>query len=699
MNEPLPFAITCVTCGSRLKVTNHDLIGSIDRCPKCGGMVQITAPPKSLTTPTPRDRESDEGLPQPPIEGRLSIGMLDDIDSAAITQTAISGLDQLPKTGSIEQSTSDEYATLAPPNELELIATPAESTEVADSEYRHEVEVAWQSESTQKTKQLVLIGLLALFGVVTAGIVFSQFVRTWRAQQVTAAPQSETADSRSTDSEPDAMNTPVENSEPATKSTSLDSGVPQSESSIQASVPPLTAAPFELDPTPDSTTTDRPRDDKPAGEGNDVPKMNKLPPEMLKHLQLFTLETTDRQAPPAMQPPPTIDTVRIDAAAEEAAPDVAANPIRKAIDLEKALSPRFAIENKAASLAELILIVSQLTTVPIELEFVSFDAANKRIDTPLKTPSGWFSARQWIDRLCAAEGLVAQSFEGRIMISASDQTIDDGIAPALLLDDFRDDAEVVFQMISPLLATDDAEPNANRVALQDAALEEIATEPLLRTRLSDDGRSIIPGASLRSRMRAVFAIESLRLMRGMRPKLERWRTARWLGPWPTENEPPSAETFGDWKLVTGGNGGPRLDSPRTAASLIRSIASLNQSKAVVGWFDVTRQDLFPGDLLMPYSREGTAGGMLEEILGDFSLQARVCGPGIWYIGTEASYDRFEVFTWLPIPAGSEVAIRERLTNSLSIADPSSMPVAFEGNRMLVRCPRYLARQMTRLVAP
>jgi hypothetical protein len=103
--------------------------------------------------------------------------------------------------------------------------------------------------------------------------------------------------------------------------------------------------------------------------------------------------------------------------------------------------------------------------------------------------------------------------------------------------------------------------------------------------------------------------------------------------------------------------------------------------------------------MMPYSRQGTASSMLDEILGEQNLQARICGPSIWYIGTEASYDRLEVFTWTPISRGTADTIRKRLINSFSIADAATMPVAFEDEWMLIRCPRYIARQLHRIVDP
>ena len=46
------FKITCVTCSARLSVRDAALVGHILACPRCGSMVQVTAPAASAP-PTP----------------------------------------------------------------------------------------------------------------------------------------------------------------------------------------------------------------------------------------------------------------------------------------------------------------------------------------------------------------------------------------------------------------------------------------------------------------------------------------------------------------------------------------------------------------------------------------------------------------------------------------------------------------------
>jgi hypothetical protein len=204
---------------------------------------------------------------------------------------------------------------------------------------------------------------------------------------------------------------------------------------------------------------------------------------------------------------------------------------------------------------------------------------------------------------------------------------------------------------------------------------------------------------MRSKLRAFLAIEAVRQMRQMPSKAERWRTARWLGRWPEEDAVADGSAFGEWPLVSGGKAVAQLDSPRASAGLLRSIAATNGAQVVVGWYDAQRLGFFPADPVMPYSRDDTAGAMLDEILGEQGLQTRVCGPSLWYVCSEASYDRLEVFAWYTIPMGTGEAIRQRLANSLSVADPTTLPLVFTDDRMLVRCPRFLARQISRVIEP
>jgi hypothetical protein len=116
--------------------------------------------------------------------------------------------------------------------------------------------------------------------------------------------------------------------------------------------------------------------------------MNDLPPGLARFLPMANLLTSGNDTAEVIKPPPTIDTVRIEEAAMAPEPEADPAANRKVVDVEKALAQRFAIDNQGVALADLMLVISSLTTVPIELELIAFDVAGIRIDKPIKTPYG-----------------------------------------------------------------------------------------------------------------------------------------------------------------------------------------------------------------------------------------------------------------------------------------------------------------------
>lgn len=641
-------------------------------------MVQITDPNES-----------------PGVVDRLAVGPPDFVDSGAITQSAVDGLE--PGIGYLPGSNPN------PPPLQEPAPGPTQRPTDDPEEYQPEANDVWQSQSTRRKTQLAMVAFLSLFGLIAAAVVFSQFVRTWQQQKTAAGAASvdahDSVDEDSATSElaredVELTAEPVLTVSPVVPA--AEPSIPIEQAMIEPASPPLASPEIEAQATTAVNAATRvDPNEKPGenqrrpGEAESPPALNNLPPELRKYAPLASLSTSDHQTAQLMQPPPTIDTVRIDDAAVEGDPAVEANALRKPVDVEKAFAQRFALENNGSSIAELMLLISQLTTVPIEIDLIALDAAGIRAEAPIRTPTGWMATRQWIDTTCQSLGLVANNIDGRVTITALDERLDAGISGALRLDDFGDDAANVFRWLSPLL--DDEEPTDN--GEDDVA---VAAEV---TSLAEDGQSIIARRSLRSRVSAALSIEAIRMMRGKPAKLERWRTSRWMGPWPSQDAVSDGVSFGDWPLVTGGDGGPRLDSPRAAAGLLRAIASLNEKDILVGWYDATRQGLYPSDPVMPYSREASAAGMLEEIVAEHGLQTRVCGPALWYVCSEARYDRFEVIAWYDIPPGTGEAVLTRIAQSLSIVDVSTLPAVFDDKHLLIRCPRYLARQIPRIIAP
>ncbi|MFG0267811.1 MAG: hypothetical protein ACF8AM_22070, partial [Rhodopirellula sp. JB055] len=85
-----PFAVQCVSCLSRLKVSNPALIGTIVNCPKCNSFVQIDPPsthPSAKTPPSPPPAP-DVSDPTPAVP-QLTLGD-ESIGSEAVTEAGMS---------------------------------------------------------------------------------------------------------------------------------------------------------------------------------------------------------------------------------------------------------------------------------------------------------------------------------------------------------------------------------------------------------------------------------------------------------------------------------------------------------------------------------------------------------------------------------------------------------------------------------
>jgi hypothetical protein len=749
-------AVICVTCGSRLRVVDQRLIGTIANCPKCGAMVEITA--ESIISPSSGKRSAAEAVapaiapgartvpeaPMPPAtpapRARLSIGHETGIDSEAITQSSIASphdLDDLGRSGPVA---SDLYGSGLDGGDLfqdqvsgGLLGAPLSPADPAQ---------VWQSESSRQVSQLALVVTLGLFGLIAATVAFAQFARSWsrsadpmpvaQARElsdatlvdgiVTADDPSSSDQARSTSTSP--ANPPIDASAPAQPSGTADSDAAAealTDASPEAAdagtiagstgeASPVDAAqqsepsqlPSPIDPIAAQATavpTSEPVDGSPAygSPADGPPGLDNLPPGLRKFVPLLNLSTADNGPPQIFETPPTIDSVRLDAAAGEHVDEDAAAK-RPPIDIAKAMGLRFAIDQGGVTLGELMLLVSQLTGVPVELELISLDVAGISTTTSLKSATGWMSVQQWLDQSLAAAGMMSEIADGRILVFATPQKILQSSGSALRLDDFGDSAAEVARWIRPIVG-----PLAT-------SADEDADDPW--TFVADQSLIQVP-LNRADLVRTILTVESARMIRRLPGRLERWQTERWVGSWhsvvggaaegdaverPAEagsKRSINEAAITDWPIVVDGISGPPLDAPRSSAGLLRQLATDNRVAIVVAWRDAMRHQFYPADLAMPFNDNFPAGALLDELLGELGLQARDAGHAVWWIGSEASYDRYEVITWMKVPPGGGEAIARQLGEALGAEDISVLPVAWDDTTLLVRAPRFIARQLER----
>jgi len=763
-------AVTCLTCGSRLRVVDRQLIGSIANCPKCGAMVEIK--PDPMEPPTASEDLPDSPDAQrrgtPPLtthmppqavsppERKLSVGDRAGIDSEALTQSSVTTPDELampPASEGAEFQPSDwdrnDHSALAP------VAGTAAATPV---QLPVDPSSIWQSASSRKVSQLALVITLAGFGLIAATVGFIQFARSFTPDQgpVVAVENSEQrhADTVSPEAEltemappaavlpaPDSASQPqaadtVPDSEPTDSAIGNSATAPDRNAIAAANPPqlplpgsiPVPASPGQTDPVGPAITAEN---FLPEGGPN---PMDDLPMGLRKFVPLLDVSTADNGAPQIFETPPTIDSVRLDAAAGDAAEETPTAK-RPSIDLTKALSMRFAIDHAGATLSELMLLISQLTAVPIELELISIDVAGVSVNQPLKTPAGWLTAGQWLEQSLGPAGLAYEITDDRVLVFATAQQLIANSGSALQLNDFGDDAAEVAQWLQPIVTplTPVGDDHADEQEPQNPDPQN-ANPPVVAWSFDAQQQALVVPLDRFLLVQSICAVEALRMMREMPPRLPRQQTARWVGRWSSShrgdvagqgkeddeagagddevgvqnanagpavpvNPLPDEVSIGDWPLVMEGASGKQVDSPRTLAGLLRRIATDNRAAVVVVWRDAMRHQVYPTDLAMPLNEGKSAGALLDELIGESGLQARDAGDAVWWIGSEGLYDRYEIITWIKIPSGSGEAIAGRLARAIGVNDPSQLPIAWDDSTLMIRAPRYIARQLPRFLKP
>jgi hypothetical protein len=122
----------------------------------------------------------------------------------------------------------------------------------------------------------------------------------------------------------------------------------------------------------------------------------------------------------------------------------------------------------------------------------------------------------------------------------------------------------------------------------------------------------------------------------------------------------------------------------------------HQVAPIVSWRDAARHEVAPADLVMPLMDGLAAGEVLDQVFGESGLQVRDGGGSLWWVGSEANYDRYEVITWIGIPEGTGEVVARRLATSMGLATTSQLNAFWDEQTLVIRLPRYAARQLSRV---
>ncbi len=641
-----PFSVQCLTCGSRLKVPDPSLIGTIAACPKCNSMVQIEL------------NGSDSSATETSARPQVAVGA-SSVDSEAITEGAIAAPEMDDSANPSGFSGGDEVEP-----------QPAETGPLPPS---------WQSTRTRRSRQIALVVAVSISGLLASVLMFSWFVRNWNSEsvsqvdepstEVTPEPETEepvpgeaaSGDPDNTEAEPnpesgqpsvEANDTPEDNVAPA--DVAPDSIPP-------APVPPEAEEPV-VPPSllPGSPIFGGPAEDAEAPEPDAPPTLEKLP----EGLAQFGV-SLDTQGPADWKPnedaPPTLDEVDINAPTmENIDPLLLATPI-KTINVRSDLAMKVALDSKGYPLADLALLLSQLTDVPIQLDWVSFDLCGIDAHEPFPVPGGFPTVKELLDKIAAKLGAEIQIEASLINLTPSDESFAARSAAVASMEDFGEEKASAVGVLHRFLHANEDDP----------------------------GPELQVGPSREDQQFAIIAVESLRRMRGVSGKVPDGLLAHWAQV--SENH-----TI-QWPPLSGGQIGPQRTDPISICGLIRDVSRQNDSSTIVFWSDAVRRRLNPTRVLLP-RHDVDAASTLRRVLDDYGLQVRKVDENRWWIGTASTYDRAKVVVWTkPLADGGE-ALKNQIARVMAQRDTFRIEHDPVSKRALMLLPRYIVRQLPKIEA-
>lgn len=691
-----PFSVTCVTCGSRLRVGRPELAGNIVSCPKCQAMVQLTPNQSSDAGAPPAIDSPSTGpanAPGPANAQPIALGK-NLVDSNALTEDSIS-TPELPD----HQPSPGGFAE--PPPVFQSDPTKTHSQEpLSGSDGSADSTVApppnWHSQKNAKSRKVVMSIAVVLASVLSASILFAVVSRN-RSDSVA---QQSPADA-TTESPIDSQPPRDEQDSLSDQATNLSDDAPESDlnqpadSDQQPTEPDKTLANVaEPDVTAGTENMQPPADllpDNPllgsnvlegmpvfggdpldpaaesAADGSpDASKMMELP----KDLQgLFDGISLDRPHIAPTQPAPkTIDEIQVDRAADNEVDIKVAMNRPKTVNMKQALGLSVALQATDPAgypLNDLMLVLGQLTGVPIELEWVSFEIVGQPIDQPVKLPGKWQTIEEILTTVCDSSQATFDKNSTSITVRPTDERLQQAIEQILDLDDIITENETAVSTVRALLGQ----------------------------RIGNPARVTVPTESAAMQL-AVLACESIRRVRGVKGKLSDQALARWAG---TYRDQVSA-----WQRLENGISGPSRLQPTSFVSIVRQIARINGATCYINWQDGAKRSLGPTKKKMPQTGDAiSAAEALRQVLDPENMHVRVVDSSHWWAGDDATFDRFPVVVWFdgekdPGAVKTQIesilegaSVQEEVLGSVTIDPTSSLCIAI--------LPRYLLRQLPRLL--
>lgn len=357
--------------------------------------------------------------------------------------------------------------------------------------------------------------------------------------------------------------------------------------------------------------------------------------------------------------PPSLERIELDEAAEEVVDPALELTPREPVNFDRALASEMGFASADFPFADFTLVISQLTGVPIEIDWGSFDLVGEDLRQPVNVFQSMQRADKQLGRAAEAAGAEILRSESMLIVTPTGDRFAAALDRLLDLDDLGDGRGSAEETLRALLG-----------------------EP-------EPGRSVARGETRSEQQMAALAVESLRRMRGIDGKIPEARFRKWCGP---------IAGLPEWPPLDGGETIDQPDAAINMSQILRAVARRNGASCVIRWGDALRRQLTPVDRVIPYAG-GDAGGMLRELLDPLGLVVRRASEEYWWVGTEATYDRMPLAVWSEPVATNGERWQKRMQAVVRAAGPQTVRYAHDkqSDRLLVLAPRFIARQLAEVL--
>lgn len=658
----------CPTCGSRLRLRDERLLGQILPCPKCHGMVMIES------------AEALAGAPDP----QLHVGSASEVDSQTVTAEALQ----------------------PPPDAVESIHAPASEDSFATAPPLP----SWESDKARRTRQIAAVVALSLIGLLGSLGIFAVFVHQYQQSQrdVAQAPVEEAAAADDGANEPsvaEQADTPAgENGSgpdaDTARAADAAAGPSQSAGDAARGAGPsdggTAADPAASEPEPgeeavsivdgtdrtlpgepsrelaDPTSSDAFEQALRAGErplgpapvdapAEETDLVDQLPAGLQSLVPILDLAAADSLSPPPVaELKPTLDLEGPQQQDESLHPEPA-----RPVSIPRALDRRLRGANFSdVPLAAATAVASQLTGAPIYLDLPLSDAAGIDPATPVSLAMKEATSGALVGALAQSAGCAPSVVDDAfIALQPAAPSAAQFLAPAFSVTDITDDADALAAQLSKWFGDGPLKLKANP----------------LRGELAVEGPPD-------QRFAVALALEAARGMTNATPRLPRRFTDRWLQPTPT----PEAEARPQAAV---------LRSPDRATAipmLLRHLATAADSVAVIDWPSCWTHGLTPTATALPLFLSQDPYEEAERLLSPYALEIVRCSDSVWWITTAEAFDSGVVYISAEVPVGMTVDEFISQLRSFAASDENVQYLVLPqvADRVVVRLPRYLARQLT-----